>query len=67
LLTHLGRHHWASLLHGDKSWGIEPVMAGAEQRDLPYLFQLRLMGWSQSRPAHMRALHRREDAWQLIR
>jgi hypothetical protein len=42
LLTHLGRHRWPSLLRGDKSWGIEPVMAGAEQRGLPYLFRLRL-------------------------
>ena len=42
LLDHLGRHRWPSLLRGDKSWGIEPVMAGAEQRGLPYLFRLRL-------------------------
>ena len=42
LLAHLGRHRWPSLLRGDKSWGIEPVMAGAEQRSLPYLFRLRL-------------------------
>jgi hypothetical protein len=42
LLAHLGRHRWPSLLRGDKSWGIEPVMAGAEQRGLPYLFRLRL-------------------------
>jgi len=42
LLDHLGRHRWPSLLRGDKSWGIERVMAGAEQRGLPYLFRLRL-------------------------
>jgi Transposase DDE domain group 1 len=42
LLAHLDRHRWPSLLRGDKSWGIEPVMAGAEQRGLPYLFRLRL-------------------------
>ncbi len=40
LLDHLGRARWPSLLRGDKSWGIEPVMAGAEQRGLPYLFRL---------------------------
>ncbi len=42
LLDHLGRARWPCLLRGDKSWGIEPVMAGAEQRGLPYLFRLRL-------------------------
>jgi Transposase DDE domain group 1 len=42
LLDHLGRHRWPSLLRGDKHWGIEPVMAGAEQRGVPYLFCLRL-------------------------
>lgn len=42
LLEHLGPQRWPSLLRGDKSWGIEPVMAGAEQRGLPYLFRLRL-------------------------
>jgi hypothetical protein len=38
-----GRARWPSLLRGDKSWGIESVMAGAEQRGLPYLFRLRLI------------------------
>ncbi|MBV9118854.1 MAG: transposase [Acetobacteraceae bacterium] len=42
LLDRLGRARWPSLLRGDKSWGVEPVMAGAEQRGLPYLFRLRL-------------------------
>jgi hypothetical protein len=42
LLDRLGHARWPSLLRGDKSWGIEPVMAGAEQRGLPYLFRLRL-------------------------
>ena len=42
LLDHLGRHRWPSLLRGDRSWGIERVMAGAEQRGLAYLFRLRL-------------------------
>jgi Transposase DDE domain group 1 len=42
LLGHLGRHRWPRLLRGDKSWGIEPVMAGAEQRGVAYLFRLRL-------------------------
>jgi hypothetical protein len=42
LLDHLGRQRWPSLLRGDKSWGVQPVMAGAEQRGLPYLFRLRL-------------------------
>jgi hypothetical protein len=30
------------LLRGDKSWGIEPVMARAEQESLAYLFRLRM-------------------------
>src|SRR5690242_13916269 len=42
LLDRLGRARWPSLLRGDKSWGVEPVMAGAEQRGLRYLFRLRL-------------------------
>jgi Transposase DDE domain group 1 len=42
LLDHLGHARWPSLLRGDRSWGIEAVMAGAEQRGLPYLFRLRL-------------------------
>jgi len=42
LLDHLGPARWPVLLRGDKSWGIEPVMAGAEQRGLGYLFRLRM-------------------------
>ena len=42
LLDRLGAKHRPVLLRGDKSWGIEPVMARAEQRSLPYLFRLRL-------------------------
>lgn len=42
LLDHLGPHRQPALLRGDTAWGIEPVMAQAEQRDLPYLFRLRL-------------------------
>ena len=42
-------HYWTiwvgrrpALLRGDKSWGIERVMARAEQNDLAYLFRLRM-------------------------
>jgi hypothetical protein len=42
LLDHLGPSRWPALLRGDKSWGIERVMARAEQTDLPYLFRLRM-------------------------
>ena len=42
LLDHLGPQRWPSLLRGDKSWGIEAVMARAEQKSLPYLFRLRM-------------------------
>jgi hypothetical protein len=49
LLDHLGPDHplprvlgRPALLRGDKSWGIERVMARAEQERLPYLFRLRL-------------------------
>ena len=42
LLDHLGPARWPTLLRGDKSWGVEPVMAGAEQRGLAYLFRLRM-------------------------
>ena len=41
LLDRLGRARWPSLLRGDKAWGIEPVMARAEQEGLAYLFRLR--------------------------
>ncbi|MBV8398688.1 MAG: transposase, partial [Acetobacteraceae bacterium] len=39
---HLGPSRRPALLRGDKSWGIERVMARAEQTDLPYLFRLRM-------------------------
>jgi hypothetical protein len=42
LLDHLGPDRRPALLRGDKSWGIERVMARAEQERLPYLFRLRL-------------------------
>ena len=42
LLDHLGPARRPTLLRGDKSWGIERVMARAEQNDLKYLFRLRL-------------------------
>jgi hypothetical protein len=42
LLDHLGPVRQPTLLRGDKSWGIERVMARAEQHDLKYLFRLRL-------------------------
>jgi hypothetical protein len=38
LLDHLGWHRWPSLLRGKNTWGIEPVVAGAERRSVPYLF-----------------------------
>jgi len=42
LLDDLGPHRQPRLLRGDKAWGVQPVMAQAEQRGLPYLFRLRL-------------------------
>ena len=42
LLDHLGPTRRPALLRGDKSWGIERVMARAEQNDLKYLFRLRM-------------------------
>jgi hypothetical protein len=42
LLDHLGRSRRPALLRGDKSWGIERVMARAEQSSLPYRFRLRM-------------------------
>ena len=41
-LDHLGPSRRPALLRGDKSWGIERVMARAEQNSLAYLFRLRL-------------------------
>ena len=42
LLGHLGTGRRPTLLRGDKAWGIEPVMARAEQEGLAYLFRLRM-------------------------
>jgi Transposase DDE domain group 1 len=42
LLDHLGPRQRPWLLRGDKSWGIEPVMARAEREGLRYLFRLRM-------------------------
>jgi hypothetical protein len=42
LLEHLGPGRRPALLRGDKSWGIERVMARAEQTGLGYLFRLRV-------------------------
>jgi hypothetical protein len=42
LLDHLGPARRPALLRGDKSWGIERVMSRAEQKDLKYLFRLRM-------------------------
>jgi hypothetical protein len=42
LLHRLGRSRWPALLRGDVAWGVEPVMARAEQEGLKYLFRLRM-------------------------
>jgi hypothetical protein len=42
LLDQLGPTRRPTLLRGDKSWGIEPVMARAEREGLAYLFRLRM-------------------------
>src|ERR1700722_13865559 len=42
LLDHLGPTRRPTLLRGDKSWGVERVMARAEQQELAYLFRLRM-------------------------
>jgi len=42
LLDHLGPTRRPTLLRGDKSWGIERVMARAEQSSLKYLFRRRM-------------------------
>jgi hypothetical protein len=42
LLDHLGPARRPALLRGDKSWGIERVMARSEQERLAYLFRLRM-------------------------
>jgi len=42
LLDHLGPGRRPALLRGDKSWGIQSIMARAEQEKLPYLFRLRM-------------------------
>src|ERR1700686_1733223 len=41
LLDRWDRGRWPTLLRGDLAWGIEPVMAQAERRNLAYLFRLR--------------------------
>src|SRR5258708_7402287 len=41
LLDRWDRGRWPRLLRGDLAWGIEPVMAQAEQRNLAYLFRFR--------------------------
>jgi hypothetical protein len=41
-LDRLGRDCWPDLLRGDSDWGNEAVMREAEQRDLAYLFRLRM-------------------------
>ena len=41
LLDRWDRSRWPRLLRGDLAWGIEPVMAQAEHRNLAYLFRLR--------------------------
>jgi hypothetical protein len=42
LLDHLGPGRRPALLRGDKSWGIEAVMARAERENFAYLFRLRM-------------------------
>jgi len=42
LLDRLNRECWPHLLRGDAGFGVEPIMAKAEARGLPYLFKLRL-------------------------
>src|ERR1700760_563538 len=42
LLDHLGPTRRPALPRGDKSWGVERVMARAEQQELAYLFRLRM-------------------------
>jgi hypothetical protein len=42
MLDRLGRDCWPWLLRGDTGWGNEAVMREAEQRDLAYLFRIRM-------------------------
>jgi hypothetical protein len=59
LLDRMGRDCWPRLLRGDNGWGNEGVMREAEQRDLPYLFRLRLT------PNVQRAIKKAmDDAWE---
>jgi Transposase DDE domain group 1 len=42
LLDRIPRDAWPTILRGDASFGVEPVMREAEARNVPYLFKLRL-------------------------
>jgi hypothetical protein len=42
LLDRLNRECWPRLLRGDAGFGVGPIMAEAEARDVAYLFKLRL-------------------------
>jgi hypothetical protein len=42
LLDRLPRERWPALVRGDAHFGVEPIMAEAEAKGLPYLFKLRL-------------------------
>ena len=59
LLDRLGPARRPTLLRGDKSWGIEPVMARAEREELAYLFRLRMT--TNVRRAMQRAM--RQSEW----
>jgi hypothetical protein len=59
LVDHLGPARRPALLRGDNAWGIEPVMARAEQEKLAYLFRLRMT--ANVRRAMQRAM--REAEW----
>jgi hypothetical protein len=59
LVDHLGPARRPALLRGDNAWGIEAVMARAEQEKLAYLFRLRMT--ANVRRAMQRAM--RESEW----